>query len=102
MFGLKVVTKNELLLWQHQVETLQDEVKRLHQEVERERKRAEAAINALLVRSAKVALAPEPTPAERDRELGDWERNLDSMFNIFAEDPTKEEMEKELLERIQS
>lgn len=102
MFGLKIVTKNELLLWQHQVETLQDEVKRLHLEVERERKRAEAAINALLVKSAKVALTPEPTGQDRDKELGDWERYLDETFNIFAEDPTQAEIEKELLERIQS
>lgn len=102
MFGFKIVTKNEMLLWQHQVETLQDEVKRLHEEVSRERLRAEAAINALLAKAAKIALDPVPTPAERDKELGDFERYLDDTFNLFAEDPTREEQEKAMMDAIQS
>jgi hypothetical protein len=102
VFGFKIITKVERQLWLAQIQDLKAEVIRLREEVLHERSRAEAAINALLKNSAKLALAPEPTARERDRELADREKELERLFDIFGEDADgRIRQDQELLDRIQ-
>jgi len=102
MFGLTVVTKTEKLLWRAQVESLQDEIKRLHEEISRERNRAEAAVNALLAKAAHVVLSPNPTEVESDREVTRFEEVLDRTYGLFEDDEAKLKQEADILERLQS
>jgi hypothetical protein len=51
VFQLRFTTKREIGLWISVIEDLKSEVARLHNEVEREKARAQAAINLLLAKT---------------------------------------------------
>lgn len=53
---LKLITSRELKLYAAQLEEYRKEIKRLQGEVEHERSRADAAVNAVLMKTAKVAI----------------------------------------------
>ncbi|MDD5037008.1 MAG: hypothetical protein PHE55_19960 [Methylococcaceae bacterium] len=94
MFGLRLTTRRELMLFAAEIEDLRLERERLRGQVDAERKRADAAINALLIRTQKLALTPEaPTLTEEQEEA----RNT-RVLDIFGETM----QEDEVLERIQN
>ncbi len=93
----RLVSKRELALYAAQIADLRKEVQRLQQAVEHERKRAEGAINLLLIRTVKAAITPDQsnTPTfEQQEEL------REKMFDIFGDG--KDYSEDETLEKLQS
>lgn len=94
MFGLKITTRRELMLFAAEIEDLRLERERLRGQVEAERKRADAAINALLIRTQKLALTPEAPALTEDQEEARNTRILDIFGETMQED--------ELIERIQN
>lgn len=83
MFGLKLVTQREILLWQATTLDYKAECERLRLEIDRERRRADGAINALLTRRAGVALVPQNTKPEDPEEI---ERRMNDLFGDATED----------------
>ena len=102
MFGFSIITRTERLLWQHTIETQQARIDRLEEQVRHEQKRAEAAINALLAKKANLVLTPEPTAAETDRQVVQFDEVLQNTFGLFDDDPEKLKREADILERLQS
>jgi hypothetical protein len=113
MFGLRIVSKGELIMYAHEMKTLSEEKKLLTEElrlvrkecnaeIDKERRRADAAINTLLIKTNQVAITPAPTEFELDKQL---EREA-QMMDIFGErDEKKEKKDKEteqFLEELQS
>jgi hypothetical protein len=93
MFGFKLVHKRELALYAAQIDDFHSQVLVLRELVEHERRRAEGAINLLLMRTQKAALTPEP-----DKLTEDQQENLKAkMLNIFGD----EYDENDLISRVQ-
>jgi len=92
MFGFKLVHKRELSLYAATIDDLRKEKEALQLAIERERRRADAAVNALLIKTAKVALTPN-IPVSEDQE----EAMRQSMFNLFDD----QYPESSVLERVQ-
>jgi hypothetical protein len=88
MFGLRLTTKRELELLAATVRDLQRDIDYLRRQVEIERSRADAAVNALLVKKQGVALRPEIARAN-ERQQEEEERALD-LFGEFDDESTKE------------
>jgi hypothetical protein len=82
MFGWKIIHKRELALYAAQIDDSHQEIIALRKLVEHERKRAEGAINLLLMRTQKAALSPEPTPMTEEQE----EAVKAKMLNIFGDE----------------
>lgn len=110
MFGLKIISKGELFMYAQTIEALNDDKERLVNEcnsirrecaaaIEKERKRADAAVNALLIKTNRVAITPEPTDFELDKHL---EREA-KIMDIFGEEDDKKHKETEqFMEDLQS
>jgi hypothetical protein len=101
VFNLTLVTKSEKLLWRHQVEMLQDRCEQLEETIRRLEKRNDALVTALVAKQAKVILSPEPTAAEVDKEIVDFENLVERTFGIFEEDEAEMKRQAELIEAIQ-
>ena len=108
MFGLKIISKRELDLYLTVIREKTEEIDRLKKEyrheLQYEKNRAEAAINALLIKTNKIALTPA-------KEMSEDEQNAfaGKMYDIFGDNQAEEpsgnparNFEEELLERIQS
>jgi hypothetical protein len=93
MFGLRLITKRELSLLNWQISELREEKKQLYKQVDYERRRAEAAINALLIKTNKIALTPDPLTDLPDEEQEAIQAN---MLDIFGDNE-----EAEIIERLQ-
>ena len=91
MLGLRFTTRRELLLWQATIADLKQDVLRMRSERDHERERAEGAINALLARSAGVAVLP------REKDIED---HIDRTMDIFNEADQDKEQAK-LMEEMQ-
>jgi hypothetical protein len=95
-FGFSLISKEQKLLWLSVIQDYKDEVKRLRQELEKERERTNAAVNALLAKSSGLMLTPETRPPDEDqiRKLA---------FDVFGESDQEEKLreEAEKLDRIQ-
>ncbi len=97
MLGWKLVPKRELLLWTAQIQDLKNDIKRLREERDRERQRAEAAINMVLMKTQQVAITPETKPPDQ----AEISRLAFDIFNDSGQaDKLKEE--QAILDRIQS
>jgi hypothetical protein len=101
MFNLTIVTKSEKLLWRHQVEMLQDRCEQLEEKIKHLEKRNDAAINALLAKQARVILSPEPTAAEQDREVVEFENLVEKTFGIFEDDEQEMKKQADFMEALQ-
>ena len=93
MFGLKITTQRELLLFRATIDDLRAEREKLREQIVHEQKRAEGAINMLLIKTQKMALTPEPPALTEDQEDAMKAR----MINIFGND----EDETDVIERVQ-
>lgn len=82
MFGYKLIHKRELSLYAAQIQEFKQEVDRMRLQVEHERKRAEGAINLLLMKTQKAALTPD-TPQLTDEQE---ETIKAKMLNIFGDE----------------
>ena len=82
MFGWKLIHKRELALYAAQIQEFKKDVDRMRLQVEHERKRAEGAINLLLMRTQKAVLTPDPPAMSEDQE----EAMKAKMLNIFGDD----------------
>lgn len=91
MFGLRLITRREILLWQATLQDHKEEIIRLRLERDRERERAEGAINALLAKSAGLVVAPKKV----------FEDELDRSMDVFNDENQDKEQAK-LMEQIQS
>lgn len=95
MFGLRLISKRELALYSAQIQDMKTQIENLTKQIQHERKRAEAAINALLIRTAKIAITPlEGMSLEKEMEM------KEKAYDIFGEG--NQESEAEALERLQS
>jgi len=93
MFGFKIIHKRELALYAAQIQDFRNQIKELGLIIEHERKRAEGAINLLLIKTQKAAITPEPNPVTEKEE----EEAKAKLLNIFGDN----EEEASLIERIQ-
>lgn len=93
MFGIRLTTKRELALFNAQLQDLRSEREELRAQVERERKRADAAINALLIRTQKLALTPEPPALTEEQEDARNTRMLDIFGESFEENDITERIQ---------
>jgi hypothetical protein len=95
MLGLKLISKRELALYAAQIQELREQNARLALQIEHERKRAEGAINLLLMRTVKAAITPnEGITMQQEEEL------KAKQYDIFGDNnPINED---EALEKIQS
>jgi hypothetical protein len=91
MFGL---SKREIRMYENRIMDLEHQVANLQTLVESERKRAEAAINALLIRVAKIAITPNAV-SEKDQEA-----LKEKQFDLFGDGA--EYTEEKALEDLQS
>jgi hypothetical protein len=92
----RLISKRELMLYAAQISDMKAEIVRLHAELDRERKRADAAVNALLIKTNKIAITPqEGITLQQEDDL------KDKMFSIFGDDqaPLTEEEALEELQR---
>ncbi len=96
IFPWRIIAKREMLLWLATIEDLKAEIREWKAAADRERRRAEAAINALLARQAGLVLTPPDPKAEK--EAMDY---ADAVMDIFGEQANETEVEK-LIEQIQS
>jgi|WetSurSiteA1Bulk_404760.scaffolds.fasta_scaffold28464_2 hypothetical protein len=94
MFGLRLITKRELALLNATIGGMRDEIANLRLLIEHERKRAEAAINLLLMRTQKAVIDVEPTPLTLEQS----DKLKEAALDIFGDSYT----EKEILEKIQT
>lgn len=91
---LRLVSKREMLLWAGTVQDLRNQIKALEEQVKHERARAEGAINALLIKTNRIAITPQENMTIKQEE--DFK---DKQYNIFgegeiAEDKALEELQK--------
>lgn len=95
IFGLRLVTKREIALWMALAEEQKQAIAKLEKAVEKERARADAAINLLLARTQGAVIRPEPTEM-------DIERMESHTYDLF-DDSVSAQVKKEakLLEEIQ-
>ncbi len=91
----KIITKRELLLYSAQIQDLRKEILDLKEQLKHERKRAEGAINALLVKKVGLAITPDAGPTMEQQE-----EVRDRTYNIFAEG--EELTEEDALAKLQS
>jgi hypothetical protein len=94
MFGLRMITKREIALYVSTIADLREEVQKWQEHYGHERKRAEGAINALLIRSARIAITPDTITDE------DQEKLREKQFDIFGDGQNLNE--EETLEKLQS
>lgn len=92
----RIISKRELVLYAAQIQELRNEVATLRAQVEHERKRAEGAINLLLMRTVKAAITPEPT----GMSLQDEENMKAKMFDLWGDG--QQLTEDQALEKLQS
>ena len=95
MFGLRITTRREILLWTSTIEDLQKERARLVAEAKHERDRAEAILNILLAKT--TGMVVEKPGAE---EMAN--RQQEAMLDLFGGDETSTPDENEILEKLQS
>jgi hypothetical protein len=95
MFGFTIASKREMAFFAAQIKELRDEKRLLMQTIEVERRRADAAVNALLVKTNSVAINPVKAPITEDQEEAMRQTSLD-IFND-AEGLS----DAEILERVQ-
>jgi hypothetical protein len=96
MFGFVITTKRELSLNAAVMQDQKAEIERLHKENAYEKARAEAAINALLMRSAKLAITPKASGLTEAEEDAIKSKTLD----LFGDG--SQVTEDEALEKLQS
>ena len=97
MLGWRLVTKREMLLWAGVAQDLREEVKRLREELAKERARCDAAVNALLIKTQQIAITPET-------KAPDIDAINKAAFDLFndAQEEEKMKAERDALERMQS
>jgi len=95
MFGFKIVHHRELSLYTATILDLRQEKQALLVTVELERRRADAAVNALLIKTNKIALTPNPIPLSEDQE----EAMRQTALDIFGD--SQELKEQETMEKLQ-
>jgi hypothetical protein len=95
MLGWKLIHKRELLLYVGQINDLRQQIAKLERVVDHERKRAEAAINGLLMKKQNIAINPDEMTLEQENRI------KEQVYDIFSDTMTREQ-EKKLMEKIQS
>jgi hypothetical protein len=90
----RIISKRELLLYAAQLSDMKTEIQRLNVLVEHERKRAEGAINLLLMRTVKAAITPQEGLTIQEEE--DLKAKT---YDIFGDG--EELSEKDALEKLQ-
>ena len=92
----RIVSKRELALYAAQMQDFKTTIAELQSQVKHERLRAEGAINALLIRTQKIALTPETAtnPMTEEQE----ENYKSKLMNIFGD----EYEEDNFIERVQA
>ncbi len=95
MFGIRLTTKRELTLLAATISDLRAEIARLNVQLEHERKRAEGAINALLIKCTKMAIT-----TDHESTIEEQEKFKERQLNIFGDDEPVSEAEA--LEKLQS
>jgi len=93
MFGWKLIHKRELALYAAQIQEFRDEIKILREQCEHERRRAEASINLLLMKTQKAAITVDKPMTEEEEE-----RAKAKMLNIFGDDYE----ENDFIDRVQN
>lgn len=101
MLGLRLTTKRELDLWKAVLLDLRERLKAAEAATDRERVRAEGAINALLAREARVTLPVGPQKPHADMEEL-LERAADIFGDVTEDEAQKKEAERKLMEDLQS
>lgn len=97
MFGLRLTTKRELALQAATMLDMRREIARLNERIDHEQKRAEAAINLLLLKTQRAVLTPDQGMTMVEEET--MRQNMMDVFND-ADEPVKQEAKK--LEELQS
>lgn len=96
MFGITIASKREMAFFAAQIKDFKEREKELMAIIEVERRRADAAINALLLKTNQIAINPVVrTPLNEDQEEAMRQAAVD-IFNDSAE-----LNENEILERVQ-
>lgn len=90
----RLISKRELLLYAAQLSDMKAEITRLQTQVEHERKRAEGAINLLLMRTVKAAITPN-----EGMTIAQEEEMKDKMYDIFGDGA--ELNETQILDKLQ-
>ena len=93
MFGFRLVHKRELALYAATIDELHREKRDLTAQVEQERRRADAVVNALLIKKEQIAITPTQPLTEAQEE-----QMMQKTLNIFGDDTITE---KEFMERLQ-
>ena len=96
MFGFRIVTKRELIAYNTFIQDLRDERIELKAIAEKERNRADAAINMLLAKTQNAILTPTDPRLQKDLE-DTINKNMQNM-NIFDD----EDEQEKTIERIQA
>ena len=96
MFGLRLTTKRELSLFNAVIQDQKARILALERAVQSEKKRAEAAINALLIKRTGLALTPD-IPINEDQE----EQLKVDALDIFRDLEEEKTAEETLMERLQ-
>jgi hypothetical protein len=91
MFGLRLISKTEKLLWISTIEDLKEERLRLVAEAKHERERAEAILNILLAKTTGMAVAKADAEDTANRQQQD-------ILDLFGSDEVNE---ADVLEKIQ-
>jgi hypothetical protein len=95
VFGLKVISKRELSLYAAQIAEMKEQNDKLSQQVQHERKRAEAAINALLIRTARLAITPmEGMSLAKEMEMKESAYDIFGDGNHLDEEKALEELQR--------
>jgi len=98
IFGLRLTTKRELLLWAATIESRDKRIADLESKlaaletwcraaVKHEQDRAEAAINILLTKTQNMSIRRAPEPAD----LHEFERVQSAMMSMFGSDTVSKE-----------
>lgn len=91
----RLISKRELALYLAQMADMKAEISRLHVQLEHERKRAEGAINLVLMRSVKAAITPvEGMSLAQEMEM------KEKAYDIFGDGA--DYSEQDALEKLQS
>ena len=94
MFGFTLIHKRELATFNVLISDLKEQRDKLLEQVELERRRADAAFNAFLITREKVAVTPTPKTMTDEEE----EQMKDKMLNLFGDEYTQDE----ILEKLQN
>jgi cell division septum initiation protein DivIVA len=106
MFGFKIITKTEQLIWQRQINDLREEIAELKKQAAYERHRADKAVNLVLAR--KTGMAIDLTGPDAEEEAEKMQNFLEDSMNLFEPDETtnaaetaEERREREQIAEIQ-